>query len=101
MPTEAEKLKYLAANLDPNKTTLVCGRHNYTPGGPRMPTSECSDCWFAFLFHHIAQLPPNKQHEKIEELTVACRHAFEMEETGSFDFIPFKRPKMVVTKGTN
>lgn len=86
--------RFLAEALDSRRTVLICGRHQYSPGGPKMPASNCSDCWFAFLFHHIGKLPPDMRREKLEELEMVIRHAVEHEDRGELDFEPYAHPKI-------
>lgn len=65
-----------------------------------MPTSDCPDCWFAFLFHHIAQLPADKQNAKLAELEAAMHAGFELEDRGEFDAEIHRHPKIIVEKGS-
>lgn len=64
-----------------------------------MPTAECRDCWFAFLFHHFAKMPPHVRQAKLDELEMVLRTSTELEDKGQFDFKPYRHPKIVVEKG--
>ena len=90
MKTRAEQLK----DLQEGKQILVCGRHQYSPGGPKMPTQNCSDCWFAFYFHHFARLPKGLRQEALEEAEMVIRHAAEAESQGKLDWEPHSHPKI-------
>jgi hypothetical protein len=83
---------YLAELNDTRTTVLVCKRHNYVAGGPKFPVEGCSDCWYAFFFHHLAKMPPDMRREKLEELKAVIHHTVESVERGEFDFEPDPRP---------
>jgi len=97
--SEQDKLTQVLQHLDPRTTVLVCGKHNYSPGGPKMPESKCGDCWFAFLFHHLSQLPPSKQQERLDQLEVILNLACEEEDAGKFDFKPYRHARISIEKG--
>lgn len=96
--SEQEKRRFLEQALSP-KTAIICGTHFYNPGGPKMPTEGCPDCWFAFFIHQLAKLPPHLRQEKLDELEMVVRTACETDAKGNFDFKPYKHPKVVIEKG--
>lgn len=81
------------------KTSLVCKRHMYSPGGIKPPTSDCSDCWFAFYFHNLAQLSPSKRQEKLDELELVVNMAAEAEDHGNFNPDIYRHPIVKIEKG--
>lgn len=81
-----------------DKTQLICSKHMYSPGGPKMPTAECKDCWFAFLFHHVAALPPTRRQEKLEELELVINMASEAEDHGNFSPDIYRHPIVEVQR---
>lgn len=97
--SEYEKQQILKNAFENEKTQIVCGKHMYSPGGPKAPTPKCTDCWFAFLFHHIASLPPTRRQEKLDELEMVIRLAAEAEDHGNFSPNIYRHPIVTVEKG--
>lgn len=83
--------------LDPRKVSVVCGQHNYAPGGTKPPTSGCKGCWFAYFIHEMAICPPDKREEKMESLEILVHHMSEAAEQGVTDFGLYPRPQIKIT----
>jgi hypothetical protein len=66
--TKPEVDKLLAEIFDPNKVTLICGKHQYAAGGKVPPTPECRECAQAFFTWVAAKIPPHKRAAELEKL---------------------------------
>lgn len=103
--SEAAKRAIAAEVLDPNKVTLICGLHNYTPiGSSGMPvppaTHGCKNCWQAYYTTTLAQTPPHLREQRLEEWEKTVRDAVQYVESGKeWDFVPYARPHIKVEKG--
>ena len=88
--SDREREDILRDVLDPAKTQVVCGKHQYI-GSETPPTPNgCQMCWQAYWIHKIASTPPHLRRERLEEAYRAVYDAVKMYERGEFDFEPFE-----------
>jgi hypothetical protein len=87
---DLKKKAILSEVLDSEKVQLVCGTHNYVAQLGPPPPRGCADCWKVYFLHQVAQAPPEKRDEVIDELERTI-HAL-VEGAEDFDFKPFARP---------
>lgn len=95
--SEYEKQRILSEAFS-SKTALVCKKHMYSPGGASPPMASCSDCWFAYYFHNLAQIPPGKRQEKLDELELVVNLAAEAEDHGNFSPDIYRHPIVKIEK---
>lgn len=101
--TEQQKQEFLKEALDTRKVILHCGTHQYY--GPdkngkhiKKPAKNCKDCWMVFYFYDLANSPPDQRERRLEELTEVLRNVVQSVEQGTWDFKPFEKAKIEVTK---
>ena len=89
--SESDKTDMLMEALDPTKVILRCGKHDYF--GPvkgfaeKKPQLGCSDCWRVFYMHEMANTPPDKRREKLEELEEVLHNVVQLVEQGKWDVV--------------
>lgn len=90
----------VAEVFDPTKIQLKCTKHLYFgPVHERpevTPTLGCSECWKIFYIHELAQCPPDKRREKLEEIEEVMHHVVEMVENGTWDFMPYDHAQIEI-----
>jgi len=99
--TEQEKTQAIKDALDPNKIYIYCGQHNYY--GPNRknpslaPTKNCPKCWEVYFWHDMATTPPEMRDQRLSELEEVIHKVVEMVEAGTWDFVPYRHPKIEIS----
>jgi hypothetical protein len=101
--TEAQ-YKLLADALDPDKVQIYCKDHMYF--GPSSnnqnltvkPKMNCPKCWFVYFLIDIGRTPPDQRYARLQELTEVVHHLCEAADKGTFDFEPYDRPHVEITR---
>lgn len=96
--SEKEKSDILRDVTDPQKITLVCGKHNYIGAELPPPPIGCVDCQKAHIMYKIGQTPPHLRQERLEAWYRAVYDAVKMYERGEFDFEPFEHAMVKMEK---
>lgn len=94
--SESEKRKLLAEIQDPEKLTLVCGKHNYVPDLLKAPLLQCENCWQAYLYLLVGSMPPHVREEFLEALVEFSHKTVE----NPFGYVPFDKPEIEIVKET-
>lgn len=63
--------------FDADRVMLLCGTHQYLPGGKKRPTMGCKDCMQVFYINLLAKVPPHLRQERIEQLEAMVHHIVE------------------------
>lgn len=83
---------------DPNKVTLICGKHMYVANLRNQPTEGCKDCMMAYLQVWFAKTPPHKRLEELEKLERLVRNMVDLKERGQFDIKLFDHPEVSIER---
>lgn len=83
--------------LDPQKVTLVCGKHNHVAGGVRRHTG-CSRCIMVDFVAMFAKTPPEKRQEALDQFEALVHAMCEADDEGTFDINIYKHPTVVIEK---
>jgi hypothetical protein len=92
--TDGQKKQLLNDVLDPERIVLICDKHFYYGNGA--PTQGCSGCWSVYFTHVIANTPPHKRDERLDQLEALVNHLAEAADKGEFDISLYKYPKVTV-----
>lgn len=83
--------------MDPDKVQVYCGQHFYfgpsKAENPVPPAKSCPRCMFVLYFHDIANTPPEKRGERMDELEKVIHDVVQEVEAGRWDFEPYRHSK--------
>ena len=79
---------------------VFCPVHNFVGGGETNPTPGCTQCWRAFYTRLLSSFPVGEQQAKADELYDILARMVEMDEKGTFDYVPH-RPIFEKESGDN
>jgi hypothetical protein len=98
MPITPADITAILAEKDSERVSLVCPKHQYT--GSKMPPSShgCSDCWKVYYIFDLATTPPSLRKERLDELEHVVRKVADMQQKGTWDFVPQERPTIEFTQ---
>ena len=89
MLNDRQKYDMVMEAFDPQRVTVTCGKHMYfgpVKGRPEIkPNLGCADCWRVFYIHELADCPPDKRREKLEEIEEVMHQVVELVEKGKWD----------------
>ena len=76
---------------------LQCSKHTYAGAGPIVEPS-CKECCQVFIFTLLAQLPPSKRAERLDQLEATLHHMAEDINRGTWDIKLFARPRIEMSE---
>lgn len=90
----------LLKELASPQTRVSCDDHSYFPGSKlsRPPVLGCKYCCMADIFFTLAQTPPDKRLERLDQMEAMIHHAAEAERAGELTDDFFANPEVVITK---
>lgn len=90
--------EHVAQVLDPNKITLICGKHKYTAGDTAHRGVMCADCNRVDFITMFARMDPKIRAEKLDEFEGIVHAMCELEDEGKLDINIYQRPIITFEK---
>lgn len=84
--------------MDPNKITLICGKHKYTAGDTGHRGVACADCNRVDFITMFARMDPAIRAEKLDEFEGLVHAMCEMEGAGELDINVYQHPIITFEK---
>jgi hypothetical protein len=91
---EREQLAQLAS--DPRQVHVMCERHFYMGEFKKQPTKGCPDCWRAYFFKQLAETPPDRHKQFLDELEAVVKTLCYAEDRGISPVDIYKHPEVLV-----